>query len=66
MNDRMLNRFQNNAEMRDAVKAFFNETLKEEAVKKLFAGESVAGYREAVDAINAAFVVLDTEYAQPE
>lgn len=63
---RFLNRFQNNAEMRDAVKGFLIETVKAQATTKLFAGESVTGYREAILVIEDAFIVLDTTYAEPE
>jgi hypothetical protein len=63
---KFLNRFQNNAEMRDAVKAFLIEQVKTQAITKLLNGEPVTGYREAIAVIEAAFVELDTNYAQPE
>ena len=63
---KFLNRFQNNAEMRDAVKAFLIEQVKTQATTKLFAGESVTGYPEAIAVIEAAFEELDTRYAEPE
>lgn len=63
---RHLNRFQNNAEMRDAVKAFLIEQVKSQATTKLFNGDPVTGYREAVLVIEDAFKVLDNNYAQPE
>jgi hypothetical protein len=63
---KFLNRFQNNAEMRDAVKAFLIEQVKTQATTKLFNAEPVDGYREAIAVIQEAFAVLDRDYAKPE
>lgn len=61
-----LNRFQQNSEMRDAVKAFLIESVKVQAVTKLFNNQSTLGYPEAIGVINEAFADLDMNYAKPE
>lgn len=63
---KILRKFQDDAETRDAVKAFLIETVKTTAVTKLFANEPVEGYREAIQVIEAAFVELDRQHAKPE
>jgi hypothetical protein len=63
---KLLRKFQDDAETRDAVKAFLIETVKTTAVTKLFANEPVEGYREAIQVIEAAFQDLDKQNAKPE
>lgn len=51
--------FKDEAPKRTAVKAFMLETLKEMVVKRVLAGQSVAGFKEALELVNETFDKLD-------
>lgn len=65
MKPKQLNKFQNDAEMRDSVKLFLYESLDEVALADLYAGNSVVGIAQAKAAIDRLFAKLDAEYGQP-
>lgn len=59
MDNTALKTFHNNSLQRESLKDFMLETLKEIAVEKAFAGESVVGIPEAKLLIDKLFIELD-------
>jgi len=60
-----LHQFYINQEMREAVKEFLFNHLKEITINKAFAGESTDGIVEAKNALSNAFKQLDDKYGTP-
>jgi hypothetical protein len=61
-----LNSFYQNVVMRDSVKAFMIEELKEMAVEKTFAGQETKGIKEARDCLDKTFNKLGQMYGKIE
>jgi len=59
MDNLNLKRFQQDAELRDAVLAYFIDYFEKRAMEKLFAREDVSAFPEAFDVIKEAIENLD-------
>jgi len=57
-----LEQFYKDTGMREAVKAFFIESLKEDAIDRVLTGEDTTGIHQAHGFIKAAFHKLDAQY----
>lgn len=64
MNNIILKQFYDNKALREAVRWFFTENLKELAAEKTFLGESVSGIKDAKDLVDKSFDKLDEFYAK--
>ena len=60
-----LNLFYQNESEREAVKAFFIQTLEELAVERVFDKQSVAGIYEARKVVSKVFDKLEEKYGTP-
>lgn len=64
--DNVLRTFFNNKTQRETVKVFMVEVLKELAVEKTFARESVEGIADAKECVEAVFDRLEEKYGKIE
>jgi hypothetical protein len=55
--------FYDNADMRETVRAFFDQQLREVAVTKVFNKEDVSGMSDAKEVLDSVFVKLEEIYA---
>lgn len=55
--------FYDNAPMRETVKAFFDEQLREVAINRVFSGKSVEGMIESKEVLDSVFTKLEEIYA---
>lgn len=60
----ILKHFVENEPIKEAVKSYFNETLKEELLSKAFKGEDITGYVEAKSIIEKSFNSLEGKYGK--
>lgn len=63
--DYILQSFNGDVNTKEAVIAFIHEYISTEAVRRIYAGESVSGVKDAKELIDGAFESLKEKYAIP-